>query len=53
MDIGAWDVHTDEEVNDYLAYGEFIISWRLGPIPWLAHGQLTNRPPKPPSTIFP
>lgn len=26
MDIGSWDVHTDEEVNDYLAYGEFIIS---------------------------
>jgi hypothetical protein len=26
MDIGAWDINTDEEVNDYLAYGEFIIS---------------------------
>lgn len=26
MDIGSWDINTDEEVNDYLAYGEFIIS---------------------------
>ena len=26
MDIGSWDVRTDEEVNDYLAYGEFIQS---------------------------
>jgi hypothetical protein len=26
MDIGAWDINTDEEVNDYLSYGEFIIS---------------------------
>ena len=24
MDISEWDVNTDEEVNDYLAYGEFI-----------------------------
>tara|TARA_Y100000389_G_C17462328_1_gene522788 strand:- start:603 stop:929 length:327 start_codon:yes stop_codon:yes gene_type:complete len=26
MDISSWDINTDEEVNDYLAYGEFIIS---------------------------
>ena len=26
MDIGDWDVYTDEEVNDYLAYGEFVQS---------------------------
>jgi len=26
MDISEWDVNTDEEVNDYLAYGEFIQS---------------------------
>ena len=26
MDISDWDVHTDEEVNDYLAYGEFVQS---------------------------
>jgi len=26
MDIGDWDIRTDEEVNDFLAYGEFVYS---------------------------